>query len=31
MITKDMIVFEVLENHPDVESIFKKNGIRCFG
>lgn len=31
MISKDMIVFDVLEKYPKLENVFKNNGIRCFG
>ncbi len=31
MISKDMIVDDILYKHPQLEKIFKSKGIKCFG
>ena len=31
MISKDMIVDDILYKHPQLEKVFKSKGIKCFG
>ena len=31
MISKDMLIDDILYKHPDLEKVFKGLGIKCFG
>lgn len=31
MISKDMVIDDILYKHPELESVFKEAGIKCFG
>jgi Domain of unknown function (DUF1858). len=31
MITQDMIIRDVLIEHPEAEDVFRRHGIGCFG
>lgn len=31
MINKNMVIDDILYKHPELERVFKENGIKCFG
>lgn len=31
MITRDMIIADILDQYPEAQKIFERFGVRCFG